>query len=145
MNRFEFSKEEGFTYIEVIAAIFIVSLLAFVLWNGVSIAFNVIDKSYTSAKVNNELGALEYRFRTLVNSIEYNYWENEPHREAFMFSNRDNQMTFKYKEELYSFEYLEFLSIDYTENRAILIIRADKGTNIEIAALWGSFVLGDNL
>lgn len=141
LNRSDNPGEAGFTLIEVIVALFILSLSSFVLLDGFSIALKVFDKTNQTARINNDLATVEFRFRKLVNSAAFPYWENEINGNVFNVKNENEKMILGLNDELYTFKHLEFVSIVYSDKGSKLTLQTGKGEDIEISAKWGSYTM----
>ncbi len=123
--------EDGFTFVEVIVAIAIISITGFILWSGLNGIYETVLKVYKNSRITGELRQLEFLFRKNVDEIEIPYWDSSFEPESdFIFTSQ--------------FSYLTLDSIENDKNgMEIKVITAD-GEIFSIYALYGSFVLMDD-
>ncbi|MDA3810810.1 MAG: hypothetical protein PF518_10860 [Spirochaetaceae bacterium] len=145
MNRKYISEQDGFTYIEVIVALFIISFSAFILWGGLSGALKASEKIFIRAKRNNELTQLEYQFRTIVNFWDVDYWDKSIDLIELEIYQKENLLFLKFSEEVFTYRYLQFVSFNFSDKFVELIISDDSGIETTLHASYGSFVLDGDM
>jgi len=129
------SQNDGFTYIEVITAIIILSLSGFIVWSGISLAGKALESTINSIRTNNEISVLEYDFRQAVNSIQVQYWKGE----------RDSAELNCFHDKILVYNTLVFHSLHFYGTGAELKVLTKAGREIVIFEKWGSYYLEDKL
>ena len=125
--------QNGFTFIEVLVAIAIMSFSAFVIWNGLSGVMATGEKTLKKSGSISELALFEYSFRVSVNKINIPYWEKS--------ISSDFLTEFQNELENYSFKYLNIKSFQASEKVMTVILVSDDFIEVEITANYGSFPL----
>jgi len=141
LKQFCHTDEDGFTYIEVITAIFIISISSFVIWSGFQGAMRAVDKILLTSRIDNELILLEYEFRKAVGSINTDYWKKEINSENLDISQEDELLILKIGQQFHYYNYLSLIDFAKAETGAELIVSDENNREITLKANWGSFIL----
>ncbi len=130
------SLEEGFTYLEVLAAISIISFSGFIIWNGVNGAINATGKVLEKSRVTTELTLFEYNIRNAVKELKIAYWDNEIDVEKL------EELTDKIENT--ELEYIHLESIETSPTGVIVNISDNRAVDYRIKVNFSSFILAGN-
>lgn len=141
LKRTSSPSDEGFTFIEVLVAIAIISFSGFIIWSGISGTFETVLKVYHSSRISGELRQLEYLFRKNVNEMEIPYWDSSFEYEAGFFVTAEDKLHIQSDNFTYQFSFLTMDSLDIGESGMELNVSTPEGESFSLLAQYGSFAL----
>lgn len=144
LNRTSAPSDDGFTFIEVIVAIAIISFSSFILWSGISGTFNTVSKVYNRSRISGELGHFEFLLRKEVNEIEIPYWNSSFDPQADFLFTEDEKLFFQNEQFTYQFSYLTLDSLEMKGDGVEVQVQTASGETHSIFALYGSFPMKDD-
>jgi hypothetical protein len=135
--------EEGYTYLEVIAAICILSISTYLLLSGMNLTVRAADKVMKHGRISKELLLFEYYFRRSVNHIECEYWNRGIALDDFYLFQEDDSLFLDYRKERFQFFNLTLESMNVLD-KGIEVIIMSGGKSHYIFARFGFFCLKED-
>lgn len=144
MKKTSLLSDEGFTFIEVIVAIAILSFSGFIIWSGISGTFDTVLKVYNKSRITGELRELEYLFRANVNDIQVPYWESTFEPVADFIITKDDNLCIQRENLNYQFSFLTVDNLEIVEDGMEITVKTTVGESHSIFALYSTFpLMGD--
>ncbi|MBB6478492.1 prepilin-type N-terminal cleavage/methylation domain-containing protein [Spirochaeta isovalerica] len=141
MNLFKaLSNDDGYTFVEVLVAIAIISLSGFVLWAGISRGMSFAEKIRIRNRENSEIAFFEYLFREEIGKIGLPYYESGFEEYDGVFQ-EENLLIIERGAEKISFLNLSFADLKQTESYAEIHLHTVSGKDIMIKAPYGKYPL----
>lgn len=139
------SAEAGFTFIEVLVAMAVLSLSGFILWTGLDGAMKSIEKIHNRNNIVSEISRFEYLFRTEINRLGPAYWETgiDDYSGLYMMSNSLCLDTGHEKNLFYN---IDLETLELKDSGIEVVLSSLEWKEIRVFANFGSFSLttGDN-
>lgn len=135
------SDQDGFTYLEVLVAIAIISISSFAVWNGIHGGLNAIEKIIIKSRITAELVLFEHLFRDAVNEIKTPYWENENTSFEFSIHKKNDVLIFDIHEVKHQFKYISLLEMNEQESGIEIRLETGKDSSVTLYARYGTFLL----
>ncbi|MBN2658740.1 MAG: hypothetical protein JXR86_16915 [Spirochaetales bacterium] len=137
--------EEGYTFVEVLAALAILSLSGFLIWTGLSAGLAFLDKLAARNREISEIALFEYLLRTEAYKIGPAYWERDIPEDACggVFED-DGRLFLKTDQGDIPFFTLHLIEIGNSRSEIRLKIKTDRDFELDINANYGKFPLIGN-
>lgn len=139
MNSRSASRQEGFTYIEVLVALAIISLSGYVIWMGFSSGLQALEKIYEKSRVSAELVIFERLFRREVNKLCVPYWEKEGDYGELLISNEVDFLSFNIDGKIHRFSYITMKELKMLEKGIEIDLQLRGDGAITLFQRFGSF------
>lgn len=141
MKLYANSREDGFTYIEVLTALLILSLSSLVLWSGLTQAISLVEKIHRKNKEIQEIALLEYYLRDEVGRFGPSYWDMDNSEDYTGLSKLDDNLVLESDLGKRYFTSLELLEQNAVSNGVSFLIHTKSGRTVELLCRYGRFSL----
>jgi prepilin-type N-terminal cleavage/methylation domain-containing protein len=122
--------ENGFTYIEMMVALIIVSLVGVIIWQGIANAGKLLDKITVHSSSTVKLMQMEESMRRLIGKVRYPFWVNE-----LEIVDRDDEITIPY----YEGKSNTLLVVKYEDEHVIIGTRYRDTEQMDDVKYFGPF------
>ena len=140
-----YSNQDGFTFLEVLVAIAIMSISSFAIWNGVHGGLNVLEKIVIKSRITADLALFEKLFRDSINDISTPYWVDEYTLADLSLYNENEILTFELHDIKHQFKSLTLVEIEEQEHGMQVRLKTERDSIILVYARYGSFHLSGDL
>lgn len=136
--------EDGFTFVEVLAALAIISLSAFLLGSALRGGMAAVEKIQNRNDVAAEISRLEFLFREEIGKLGPAWWEEEYGETYQNLYEKDGVLCLVADDSIFTFRHLKLENLEQSKLGITAALETDKGMHLEIKALYGSFAVTGN-
>jgi len=133
--------EEGFTFIEILTALAILSLTGFLVWTGLSNGMAYIEKLSLRNREVSEMARLEYLFREEINRLGPSYWEAGISEEYKGVYQSEGILYLETDQGAIPFYLIDLIELKQTERAVELCLQTESEREITIKAPFGKLPL----
>lgn len=134
--------DDGYTFVEVLAALAILSLSGFIVWSGLSGGIRAVETIQNRNRVTSEIALLEYSFRGEIGKLGPSFWEREYGDEYRGLYEIDGKLILETDSGKLVFPHLRLLEMDQTDRGVTITLSAGNAGDLAIRAAYGTFPLG---